>query len=229
VQVPFHGGLIDGIPPDSGRTAHARPDTAAMRAVQGIILDAGGVLVALDGAPGLSRLLGTSLSVDDFHRRWLACPSVLLHETGRMSAERFAEQIVAELGLTISPSEFLADFAGWFGGVIPGVSQLVERIPGQYRVAILSNMSAFHWRMAQAAGLPSRIDLALVSCETGVLKPDPSAFHLVARAMQLDPRELLMLDDSSRNVAAACSLDFEAEVVSTPDQIESALRQYGVL
>src|SRR5262245_60228669 len=115
--------------------------------MRGIIFDAGGVLVTLDGAPGLSRLLGEPLSVDDFHRRWLVCPSVVLHETGRMSAEQFAENIVIELGLKVSPSAFLADFATWFGGVIPEALQLVERIPNRYKVAILSNMSALHWRM----------------------------------------------------------------------------------
>lgn len=83
----------------------------------GIIFDAGGVLVALGGAPGLSKLLGIPISVDKFHSRWLACPSVVLHETGRVSADQFAENIVTELGLTVSPSDFLADFETWFGGV----------------------------------------------------------------------------------------------------------------
>ena len=185
--------------------------------------------MALDGAPGLSRLLGIELSVDEFHRRWLACPSVLLHETGRMAAEQFAENVVSELGLKVSPAEFLDDFAAWFNGAIPDALRLVERIPSRYQVAILSNMSALHWRMVQVAGLPSRIDLALVSCQTGVLKPDSEAFLLAARAMQLEPSELLLLDDSKTNVSAARALGFEAGVVATAEQVESALHRYHVL
>lgn len=194
---------------------------------RGIIFDAGGVLVVLDGAPGLARLLGVPLSVDDFHRRWLECPSVLLHETGKMSANTFAEHIVGELGLNVSPSQFLADFAAWFGGVIPDALRLVERIPERYQIAVLSNMSALHWRMVQAAGLPSRINLSFVSCETGVLKPDREAFLLAARTMRLEPGELLLLDDSAANVSAARSLGFQAEVVTTPQQIASVLHRYG--
>jgi glucose-1-phosphatase len=200
-----------------------------MPQVSGVIFDAGGVLVALDGAPSLSRLLGLELSVDTFQKRWLGCPSVVLHETGRMSLHQFGENIVTELDLHISASEFLAEFATWFSGAIPGASEIVDRVPSQYRVSILSNMSAFHWRMALATGLSSRIELALVSCETGVLKPDREAFLLAAQSMRLEPGELLFLDDSHANVSAARSLGFEAHVVETPEQIEFTLHQYGFL
>jgi hypothetical protein len=71
--------------------------------VAGVLFDIGGVLVALDGIPALSRLLGLGESREEIHRRWLACRSVVLHETGRMTADEFAQGIVADLAIDPSP------------------------------------------------------------------------------------------------------------------------------
>src|SRR5438045_9641787 len=75
--------------------------------INGVLFDVGGVLVALDGVPSLAALLGVDASPDDMHRRWMCCPSVRLHETGKLSAEAFASAVVTALGLSLSPATFL--------------------------------------------------------------------------------------------------------------------------
>ncbi len=137
--------------------------------VAGVLFDIGGVLVALDGIPALTRLLGLAESREDIHRRWLACPSVVLHETGRMTADEFAQSVVADLAIALGPEAFLAEFDGWLTGPHPGAFELVKEIPTRYRVAALSNMSTTHWHRIKTMGWPARFEAAYVSCETGHL------------------------------------------------------------
>ena len=198
-------------------------------AVSGILFDIGGVLVALDGVPYLARVLGLEESHDELHRRWLACPSVAAHETGRMSAEAFAAAVVADLDLEVKPDDFLLDFAAWLQRPHPGAFELVERIPRQYRVAALSNISTYHWTRIAAMGWPERFDALYLSCEIGYLKPSVEAFRVALDGMRLPPAQVLFLDDGQANVSAARSLGMEALVVRGPEEARLVLEQYGVL
>ena len=200
-----------------------------MSAISGILFDVGGVLVGLDGVPSLARLLQIEPRHDEIHRRWIACPSVVRHETGKISADQFAIEVVQDLGLSISPEAFLAEFAGWTTAPLPGAFELVQRIPSGYRVAALSNMSAFAWTRIQAMGLPARFDAIYLSHEIGCLKPAPEAFWTALNGMGLPPSDVLFLDDGVANVEAARTLGIEAHLVRAPIEIESVLQMYGIV
>ncbi len=196
--------------------------------VSGVLFDIGGVLVSLDGVPSLSRLLGIDDSRENIHRRWLACPSVILHETGKLTSEEFAREFVNDMELAISPESFLAEFDAWLTGVHPGAFELVNEIPGRYRVAALSNMSATHWHRIRNTGWPKRFEAVFVSCETGLLKPGAEAFEAALRGMELPAAEILFLDDSEYNVHAARTLGMHAHVVNSPTEARAVLERYGV-
>jgi putative hydrolase of the HAD superfamily len=197
--------------------------------ISGVLFDIGGVLVALDGVPSLARLLQIEPLHDEIHRRWLACPSVVRHETGKISADQFAIEIVRDLGLSLSPEAFLDEFAGWLDGPLPGAFKLVARIPSAYQVAALSNSCAFQWARIQAMGLPARFDAFYLSHESGHLKPSPEAFRVALNGMGLPAGHVLFLDDGAANVQAARALGMEAHLVRGPVEAESVLQAFGVL
>jgi putative hydrolase of the HAD superfamily len=200
-----------------------------MSSISGVLFDVGGVLVGLDGVPSLARLLQIEPLHDEIHRRWMACPSVVRHETGQIPADQFAIEVVKDLGLSLSPDKFLDEFAVWTSAPLPGAFELVERIPKKYRVGILSNMSAFHWTRIQAMGLPERFDTICLSHEIGCLKPSPEAFEAALDGMALTPGGVLFLDDGAANVKAARALGIEAHLVRGPGEAESVLKRYRVL
>jgi putative hydrolase of the HAD superfamily len=199
------------------------------RQVSGILFDLGGVLVALDGVPSLARLLQIEASHEEIHRLWVACPSVVLHETGRISAQEFAERVIIDLHLPASTDAFLLEFADWLKAPYPGAFDLVERIPRTYRVSALSNMSAFHWDRIKAMGLPKRFEALYVSHEIGYLKPSQEAFQVALDGMALPADKVLFLDDGVANVKAAMTLGMNAHVVKNPEQVRVILEGYGVL
>jgi putative hydrolase of the HAD superfamily len=197
--------------------------------VRAILFDIGGVLIALDGVPTMARLLGVEPAHETIHEMWMASASVLAYESGKIGAEEFAAGVVADLGLSISPAAFLADFCRWPGALQPGALDLLDAIPRRYRVAALSNTSAMHWQRIAATGLPSRFERTFLSHEIGHLKPSPDAFHCALRGLELPASDVLFLDDGVRNVTAAAALGMPAHVARNPAEARSVLVEYGVV
>ncbi|GAB1379880.1 HAD family hydrolase [Pararhodobacter aggregans] len=69
---------------------------------------------------------------------------------------------------------------------------------------ILTNNEARRARwIAQDAGWAERVDAIFASGETGVMKPAAEAFVAVETALDMAPHEILLIDDTPRNVEAA--------------------------
>lgn len=197
--------------------------------VSGILFDIGGVLVDLTGVPTIARLLGVEESHESLHALWLTSPSVVLHETGKIQASEFAEGVVADLRLPISPAAFLQEFMAWPRALHPGVLELLEAIPTSYRVAALSNTCSAHWDKIGAMGLAGRFHQTFLSHEIGYLKPSPESFEIAIKGMGLAADEVLFLDDSRRNVEAARSLGMNAHVAMNLADAKAVLETQGVV
>jgi FMN phosphatase YigB (HAD superfamily) len=194
-----------------------------------VLFDIGGVLVALDGGPYLAKLLGLEPEHEALHAMWLASPSVVEHETGKIQAAAFAAGVVADLRLPVTADSFLQDFCSWPKGLLPGALRLLDEIPDTYRVAALSNTSAVHWDTIQAMGFVDRFDQMYLSHRIGYLKPAKEAFLVALEGMSLPPADVLFLDDGLRNVDAARSLGMHAHLARGPEEARSVLVQYGVV
>jgi len=196
--------------------------------IRGVLFDIGGVLVTLDGVPSLAKLLRIEASHEAIHALWLSSPSVVAHETGKISMEKFAAGVVADLHLPIAPDAFLQDFCAWPGAVKPGTFELLDAIPDRYRVAALSNTSAAHWDRIKTMGLARRFERTYLSHETGCLKPGHEAFWFALNDMGLSPADVVFLDDSASNVHAARALGIHAHLARDPQEAMAVLEEYGV-
>ncbi len=197
--------------------------------ISGVLFDIGGVLVVLDGMPSLARHLGANQLPEELHRKWMGSPSVIEHETGQIAAVDFAARVVKELGLSISAEVFLEEFSLWPTSIAPGALQLLDDIPSTYEVAALSNTSAIHWDRITAMGIGNRFEKKYLSHETGHLKPSREAFCVALQDMGLSPQNVLFLDDSAANVAAAKELGLKADVVRNPEEARLVLENYGIV
>ena len=197
--------------------------------IAGILFDLGGVLVALDGGPSMAKLLGLEPKHEALHAMWIASPSVVAHETGKIEAAAFAAALVAELNLPVTAEGFLQDFRAWPTGLLPGALQLLDELPDAYQVAALSNTSAVHWEAILAMGLADRFEQIYLSHQIGCLKPAAEAFMVALQGMALSPPDVLFLDDRMPNIDAAAKLGMHAHLVRGPGEARRVLQQYGVV
>lgn len=199
-----------------------------MAAFEVLLFDLGGVLIEV---AGLSTMLDwTGLDRDSLWQRWLASPSVRRFEKGQSPAQAFAEQVVSEFALPLSPTKFLEFFKRWPKGLYEGVEPLLQSLPDTYRLACLSNTNEVHWpRMRDQFGLGRLLDRAFVSYEIGMVKPDPQTFQHVIHMLDCAPETIAFFDDNAVNVQGAAEHGINAYLTRGPADLSTKLATLGIL
>ncbi len=194
-----------------------------------VLLDMGGVLVELCGERPFLEMMGEGVAAEEMWRRWLHSPSVRAHETGRMDTPTFAQEAVREFGLSAGPEEFLEHFRNWLAGPFAGAHDLLDELAARHRTAILTNISAVHWPIAESYGLFDRVERVFASYRMGAIKPDRDYFELALAELGATPAEAVFFDDNVVNVEGARACGLEAHVVRGVDETRSRLRDLGLL
>lgn len=79
---------------------------------------------------------------------------------------------------------------------IHGAEECLETLREKgYRVGIVSNSTSVSIAVTDALRLREKVDGIYISCVTGFLKPDPRAFHHVAKEWNLFPNQVLVVGD----------------------------------
>ncbi len=196
--------------------------------VELVLFDLGGVLFESGGVGQMREFAGIS-SDEELWARWLGCRWVQAFESGACTPDAFAEGIVADWGLALSPADFLAEFATWPQGPFPGAEELVARVRAQLPVAFLSNMNRSQWEAHYATtALTKTFDHGFLSYELGFVKPDPQVFAAVIERLAMAPGRVLFLDDNVVNVDAGTAAGFVSRHVRGLDEARRALAEAGI-
>jgi len=197
--------------------------------ISAILFDVGGVLIELNGLPSIAKLLDSNQSLDDIYQHWMAAPSVIAHETGKIGTDEFSQSVVKDLGLSITPAAFMENFVTWIVGAFPDTFTLLEAIPNTLKVAALSNTSDAHWQVVEATGLTDKIEHLFLSHEIGHLKPAAPAFQAAVDGLGVPAEEIIFFDDVLENVHAANAFGLNAHQVLNPSEAKAILNQYKLL
>lgn len=94
----------------------------------------------------------------------------------------------------------------------------------------LTNMSSEAWPGVQAMSPVFRhFQDVVVSAEEGVIKPDPRIYEIALLRTGLRPEDLLFVDDSPANIAAAGALGFHTHLFQDPADLQPMIQAYGLL
>jgi putative hydrolase of the HAD superfamily len=200
----------------------------SVSAVAAVVFDLGGVVLDLAGLRAFLDRHG--IDVDVFFRRALGSGAHHAFERGDLTADEYAVAFLDEAGLDLDPAEFLDEFAGWPGGLLPGAAELVADIHDTVVTATLSNTNPVHWTSPfnETSVLPL-FHRHFPSYQLGLAKPDPLIFERVIALLDLPAERVVFLDDNQVNVDSAASVGLLAARVDGPAAARSALVGFGVV
>ena len=100
-----------------------------------------------------------------------------------------------------------------FADALPALRSLSgpgSRLP-RMKLGILSNTQSFDLDFLRRDGLEAAVDSICLSCDSGLLKPDPAIYHLAAERLSLPPEQILMIGDQWQDdVIGARDAGFQA-------------------
>lgn len=204
--------------------------------IKAILFDAGGVILDLD-LDSCRNAFKTVLGYDRIDQLLDPCHQKGIYgdmEEGKITAEEFVDTVLAESREGSTPE--MVDFcmAALLKGIQPAKAEFIKTLAARgYELYLLTNNNEISWahfqRIFRDAGIPieDTFKQSFLSCRIGALKPDPAIFRHVLDSVGLSPDEVLFIDDSASNAAAAAGLGFNSlhYIVGTDlaQLVESAL------
>ena len=195
-----------------------------------IVFDVGNVL--LDWQP--ERIYRETIPDPD-ERAWFMTHVVSLgwHEQqdkGRSCEEGIAERVAQFPHYEDRIRDFYDRWLETLEGAIEGSVRILMDLKEQgYPVHAITNFSAELWPVTVAAyPFLAEFDVAIVSGEEGVLKPDPEIFRRLLARTGLEAENCVFIDDRSEHVESASALGFRTIHFTTPEALRMELIKLGV-
>jgi putative hydrolase of the HAD superfamily len=146
---------------------------------------------------------------------------------GRLSAKEFWYAIGPELGL--ESREKIDCFRKRYHAdesVNRDVLNLIERLHGQYKLAVLSNNPPDLAEWLSAWGIFDLFDVVYCSGDEGLIKPDPAVYKSTLNRLGVLSHEAVFIDDTAGHVKAAQSLGIHGIEFSDARQLTLELHSF---
>ncbi len=151
-------------------------------------------------------------------------------DDGRYAALEMVAEINRRLETSLTMSEIQRLWTTAFEPEL-AVLAIAASVRKRYRTELLSNNSPL-LKTALPEWLPAihqDFDPIIFSCEYGVRKPHAALFNAVRQQLGATADDLLLIDDSPRNVEGAKTVGWRAIQFVTAGELEPKLRDAGLL
>jgi epoxide hydrolase-like predicted phosphatase len=197
--------------------------------IKAVIFDLGGVLVRTEFPEVRQRLeerLGFARGT--LGRTVWGGEDWELAQIGRISYEEYWKRVGAALGF--STEQEIRDFRReYFSGdrIDEELVSLIKELRPAYKIGLLSNApDRLGIWLDEEWGIKDLFDSIVYSAKVGLVKPNPSIFHLSLEQLDVAPSEALFIDDYPRNIDAALVLGMQAIRFISTKALKEELRQY---
>jgi glucose-1-phosphatase len=152
------------------------------------------------------------------------------HEKGQISDDVYFAGLRNSLGVELTDAQFIAGWNAIFVGEIPGISQLLARAAWRLPLYAFSNTNAAHVACFsdKYAEVLSHFHEVFLSSTIGLRKPDMDAYDHVVRAIGVPAERIVFFDDLAENIEGARANGLKAVLVTSPDDVASALEALGI-
>ncbi len=199
--------------------------------IRAVIFDMGGVLMHTEASDrrllAFDALLGWE--PDTLRLRLYSGPAWEAVSKGELSLDAYWAATGQELEAAL-PADFSGYRDNFYGAMLDMATlHLAWRLRPRYHIGLLSNATALLARDVVMEPLfRGLFDEAVISALEGYRKPEPEAFLIAARRLDLRPEACVLVDDKERNILAAAAVGMQGVVYENALQVERALREMGV-
>lgn len=188
--------------------------------VRAVVFDIGGVL-EVTPPTGWQQRWCTRLGLSDERFRTLLGPPGRAGSLGQIDLEQYTVTAQELLGLDDEQTvAFMDDI--WHEYLGTPNTELIDYFTGlrdRVRTGILSNsFVGARDREQERCGFEDRCDVIAYSHEIGVMKPDPAAYIAVCDLLEVEPKEVVFLDDLERCVEGAEAVGMAAVLYRDNEQ-----------
>ncbi len=195
-----------------------------------IIFDLGDVLVHVDMLTVAAKLGGLSEELEyhnpaNFIADIKVRSAALLadFDTGKISSQRFFEEVASSYRLKLSFDEFVAIWNSGFREN-PEVSLLIHRLADRCRLFLLSNTNPLHFEYLESVcSVFKKMEALIVSYRVGFQKPALEIYRHALETAGLAPDRVWYVDDIPEFVAAAADLGIHSIQFQSASQLEGEL------
>ena len=115
-------------------------------------------------------------------------------------------------------------------GADPNMYVLIDQLKKVgMRVGMLSNIDHRYAKLIRDFGFYGPFEPCLLSYEMELRKPDPKAYELLIKTMNLPAGDIVFIDDKVENVAAAKTIGIDAIVFESLEQLKDELLKRDLL
>ena len=177
--------------------------------MKNIVFDLGGVLFARDKSKCTPELL-------EFFS-FLRAPRMPLfweeYDRGTSTLDEVTATISRMTGRPVETCSAVLQLAIDLQEPVKPTERLVRDLKAAgYKLYVLSNMSREFIDFLRRFPVYGLFDGEVVSCEEGVVKPEPEIYRRLLGRYGLDPAQTLFIDDRPANIAAAAALGIRGQL-----------------
>jgi len=203
--------------------------------IRDIIFDLGNVLLRVNRPavyerliPYLPRNRARLLREDPKAFERLFHRSIAELETGRITFDRFQDQVEEILGMHLDPKEFRFTYCDAFS-LDAEMVRLGKALSVTYRTWLASNTSEADYRyILDRFPQVSFYRSAALSYELGVMKPARAYFEKAIEQFVIEPNSAIFIDDLEANVQAAMQVGLQGIVFRGYPELLVDLERLGV-
>ena len=196
--------------------------------LKAVIFDVGGVLIRTQSRAGRERW-ASRLRLDpwDFENFVFSGESGRLAQLGQKRETEHWQWLREHFRL--SETDLLEMRRDFFAGDVlnePLVAHIERLRQAGYRTGLLSNfMDEARQLWREVYSFINLFDGIVISCEIGLMKPEPQVYYLAAESVGVKPEEALFIDDFIENVEGARRVGMQALHFQEPEALQQQLAE----
>lgn len=174
--------------------------------IRAVLFDYGGVLTEAGSKGSVGKEIAehfgiepSQLNIDDIESKL---------RRGEMETSEFFKQLnERHPSPTPYTSQLFMEGKDELGGRRPKVYEVAAKLRGNdVRTGILSNVFEISATRLKELGCYTGFEPVILSCETGLEKPNPEIYEFAVAALELEPEEIVFIDDDPQNLIPARAL-----------------------